>query len=299
MGRGIRPLRRLGRARLVYPRARKVDVYRRPGLPPVQQVQGLNIPESRIYWALTEMKVRFTAQSNFLGGSILGGARADFVLADYKLVILYQGPFHATSYGFARHLLSDASYNAAGYDVRRVYETDLADLKNRLRQIIGIPLPSGRYGWCDMTVASGSQILASDHLKHNNANGELEMAASTELTIATGAITPTQNFHRVDTEADAASDDLDTITLPSDATDGYLLFLRAENDGRTVVVKHNTGNIMCFGNADITLDDSHDWAVAIYDSNLTKWMALGAEVADNAISNAKLRNSGALSVIGD
>ena len=149
-----------------------------------------------------------------------------------------------------------------------------------------------------MTVASGSQILASDHLKHNNANGELEMAASTELTIATGAITPTQNFHRVDTEADAASDDLDTITLPSDATDGYLLFLRAENDGRTVVVKHNTGNIMCFGNADITLDDSHDWAVAIYDSNLTKWMALGAEVADNAISNAKLRNSGALSVIG-
>src|SRR3989304_2457955 len=137
MGRGIRPLRRLGRARLVYPRARKVDVYRQTGLPPVQQVQGLNIPESRIYWALTEMKVRFTAQSNFLGGSILGGARADFVLADYKLVILYQGPFHSTSYGFARDLLSDASYNAAGYDVRRGGGTDPAGLPKPPRERIG------------------------------------------------------------------------------------------------------------------------------------------------------------------
>jgi len=126
-----------------------------------------------------------------------------------------------------------------------------------------------------MTVVSGGQALASDMLKSMNANGEMEMNASTELTIAAGVIAPTQNFHRIDTEADAASDDLDTITLPSDASDGYWFVGRAENDGRTVVVKHNTGNIRCIGNADITLDDSHDWFLAVYDSNLTKWMALG------------------------
>ena len=126
-----------------------------------------------------------------------------------------------------------------------------------------------------MTIVSGGQALASDMLKSMNANGEMEMNASTELTIATGVIAPTQNFHRIDTEADAASDDLDTITLPSDASDGYWFVGRAENDGRTVVVKHNTGNIRCIGNADITLDDSHDWFLAVYDSNLTKWMAFG------------------------
>jgi len=131
-----------------------------------------------------------------------------------------------------------------------------------------------------MTVASGSQALASDMLKSMNANGEMEMNASTELTIASGVIAPTQNFHRIDTQADAASDDLDTITLPSDAGDGYWFVGRAENDGRTVVVKHNTGNIMCNGNADLILDDSHDWFLAIYDSNLTKWMASGTTLAD-------------------
>ena len=131
-----------------------------------------------------------------------------------------------------------------------------------------------------MTVASGSQALASDMLKSMNANGEMEMNASTELTTASGVIAPTQNFHRIDTQADAASDDLDTITLPSDAGDGYWFVGRAENDGRTVVVKHNTGNIMCNGNADLILDDSHDWFLAIYDSNLTKWMASGTTLAD-------------------
>src|SRR3990167_7808684 len=124
-----------------------------------------------------------------------------------------------------------------------------------------------------MTVASGSQALASDMLKSMNANGELELNASTELTIASGVIAPTQNFHRVDTQADAASDDLDTITLPSDASDGYLLFLRAENAARTVVIKFNTGNIWTPYGADITLDDENDWCLLIYDSNLTKWLA--------------------------
>ena len=137
-----------------------------------------------------------------------------------------------------------------------------------------------------MTVASGSQALASDMLKHLNANGELELNASTELTIASGVIAPTQNFHRVDTQADAASDDLDTITLPSDASDGYLLFLRAEHASRTVVVKHNTGNIMMAGNNDLALDDTHDVATLIYDSNLTKWLGVGIVDTSQLVADA-------------
>ena len=144
MGRGIRPLRRLGRARLVYPRARKVDVYRRPGLPPVQQVQGLNQDESRVYWALVELKINFSVQTNFLGGSVLGGARADFVLHDVRVVLLVDGPFHFTSYGLARDILVDTSYAAQGYHVIHMPTSDIGpDLKKHLRDIIGIPLPTG------------------------------------------------------------------------------------------------------------------------------------------------------------
>lgn len=103
--------------------------------------------------------------------------------------------------------------------------------------------------------------------------GDLEFAASTGLTIATGAITITQNFHRVDTEGAAASDDLDTIN--GLANDGMVLVLRAANDARTVIIKHGTGNIKCVGNADLSLDDAQDFALLVYDANLLAWMALG------------------------
>lgn len=103
-------------------------------------------------------------------------------------------------------------------------------------------------------------------------DGDLDFPTSTELTIATGSVTPTQNWHTIDTEADAASDDLDTLAT-TNVTDGFVLFLRANNDARTVVIKHNTGNILCATAADITLDDQRDLCVLIYDSTLTKWLA--------------------------
>jgi hypothetical protein len=103
--------------------------------------------------------------------------------------------------------------------------------------------------------------------------GILNFDASTELTIASGAVTPTQSWHRIDTEGDAASDDLDTLTVAGGVDDGFVLFLRAENDARTVVIKDGTGNIQCSGGADLTLDDADDLVIAIYDSNLTAWIA--------------------------
>lgn len=102
--------------------------------------------------------------------------------------------------------------------------------------------------------------------------GYLDFATSTELTIATGAVTVTQNWHTIDTEADAASDDLDTLTA-SGVSDGFVLFLRANNTARTVVVKHNTGNIVTTTAADLTLDETYKVVIAIYDATLTKWIA--------------------------
>src|SRR4030042_462522 len=76
-----------------------------------------------------------------------------------------------------------------------------------------------------------------DNLLFLKENIALETA--TELTIADGAVTKTRAYHSVDTEADAGSDELDTI---SGGAEGDVLFIRSESAARTVIVKHNTGN---------------------------------------------------------
>jgi hypothetical protein len=104
--------------------------------------------------------------------------------------------------------------------------------------------------------------------------GNLDFATSTELTISTGSVTPTQNWHTIDTEGDAASDDLDTI-VASALTDGFRLYIRANNTARTVVIKHNTGNIVTFNALDITLDETYKFITLIYDVTLAKWIVGG------------------------
>ena len=99
----------------------------------------------------------------------------------------------------------------------------------------------------------------------------MELPAPTELTIATGAITVTQMYHTVDTESDAASDDLDTI---NGGATRRIIILKPANGARTVVVKHNTGNIWLKGGADLTLDDVDD-SILLY-WNGSKWTDIGA-----------------------
>lgn len=85
---------------------------------------------------------------------------------------------------------------------------------------------------------------------------DLILDAATELTIAGGVVTATQGFHTIDTQGDAASDDLDTI---SGVAAGEVAIFKPANDARTVVVKHGTGNILCPHGKDISLaeDDDH------------------------------------------
>ncbi len=96
--------------------------------------------------------------------------------------------------------------------------------------------------------------------------------AATELTIVSGVITPTAMYHAVDTESDAGSDELDTITAPTSFPIFNLLILRPEDDTRSIVVKHNIGNIILSGSVDITLDDITDHILLFYDG--TQWVNL-------------------------
>lgn len=92
-----------------------------------------------------------------------------------------------------------------------------------------------------------------------------------ELTVSSGAITITNSLHTVDTESDAASDDLDTI---NGGVDGMRLILRAANSARDVVVKHNTGNILLDGSTDFTLDTVWDQIELIYRASGTSWLEI-------------------------
>ena len=85
--------------------------------------------------------------------------------------------------------------------------------------------------------------------------------ATTELTIAAGVITVTQTYHTVDTQADGASDDLDTI---AGVSEGQIVILAAEHTDRTVVLKHGTGNLVL--GVDISLDDTNKHVALICDA---------------------------------
>lgn len=90
--------------------------------------------------------------------------------------------------------------------------------------------------------------------------------APTTLTIVAGVITRTQRRHKIDTELQASTDDLDTI---DGGADGDELILRAVHDGRTVVVKNGTGNIAMSG--DFSLDDDTDALHLWYNGDTSKW----------------------------
>lgn len=99
-----------------------------------------------------------------------------------------------------------------------------------------------------------------------------------ELTIASGAVTVTQGYHRLDTESDAASDDLDTITAGSGIAAGTLLVLRAENVARVVTLKDGTGNLLLDG--DYALNATDRTITLIYDG--TNWRETARSVGSDA-----------------
>jgi len=104
--------------------------------------------------------------------------------------------------------------------------------------------------------------------KSGATSGALNLGARSELTISSDAVTKTGSFHSIDTEADAAGDNLETI---NGGSDGDVLFLVAENATRTVTVKHNTGNIVLSTGADSTLSTSKIHH-AVYDGATSKWI---------------------------
>lgn len=95
---------------------------------------------------------------------------------------------------------------------------------------------------------------------------QLRVTAPTELTIsAGGAVTVTQTAHKIDTAADGATDDLDTLT---GTVSGEFYLIRPESASRDVVIRDTgggTGNIRTPHAKSITLAELTDWALLVSD----------------------------------
>ncbi|NUN51424.1 MAG: hypothetical protein HUU06_01375 [Planctomycetaceae bacterium] len=85
-------------------------------------------------------------------------------------------------------------------------------------------------------------------------------SAQEALTIAGGVVTPTVAAIQVDTEAAAASDDLDTIAQTNHPA-GRILLVRSTDAARVVVLKHATGNLQLRDDQDVRLETPDDFVV--------------------------------------
>jgi len=90
------------------------------------------------------------------------------------------------------------------------------------------------------------------------------------VTISAGAITISKGNHTVDTEANAATDDLDTINGAS--RDGQLLVLSQLSATRDVTYKNNTGNLLIEG--DFTPLQGSGKLFLIWEARFSKWVEI-------------------------
>lgn len=138
-------------------------------------------------------------------------------------------------------------------------------------------------------VTSDTAVLADIAREANVLRKDRTVFADwSEKTIATGAITATNPIHTVDTEADASTDDLDTIN--AQVGTGELLILKPEHTDRTIVVKHATGNIRTADGVDFSMDNT-DKAIALIRKGST-WYELsrgiGAPLTTNYVKTVFL-----------
>jgi len=118
------------------------------------------------------------------------------------------------------------------------------------------------------TLGTSSQYWGQSYLK------ALSLLDASELTVASGAVVVTQGYHKIDTEGDAASDDLATLTATG-LTAGFLVLLRAENITRVVTVKNGTGNLLLSG--DFVMNATNRTITLIFDG--TNWREVARSVS--------------------
>ncbi len=100
---------------------------------------------------------------------------------------------------------------------------------------------------------TSGKVLVDSGISINALAVALGAVASSELTIASGAITLTSSSHTVDTESDAATDNLDTVNMGVIA-DGGFFALAPASASRVTTIRHGAGNYVSPTGANLRLD---------------------------------------------
>lgn len=125
------------------------------------------------------------------------------------------------------------------------------------------------------------------------------LVAESELTISSGNITPTIGIHSVDTESDAASDDLANI-LTTNLIVGSLLYIRANNTARTIVVKHaatGAGQMHLVDSADLSLTTDLMWI--LLQRRGADWYEVFRDISSHDVAAAVHGLGASVNVLGD
>lgn len=112
----------------------------------------------------------------------------------------------------------------------------------------------------------------------------LQLNDATTLTLATDAVTVTQSYHAIDTEAAAATDNCATLTAGTGVAAGFVLHLRAANVAHVVTMKDGTGNLLL--NGDYAMSTTDATISLIYDG--TNWRELGRSVTTTTAPPVKI-----------
>lgn len=178
------------------------------------------------------------------------------------------------SYGTITGCIAEYSVSGAN-GVSSSAAIRLTDCNNILvsNNIVRQPASSGGYGI--RTTGTTSSIYVGNDNKCSDATNPGAGVTST-LTIASGAITLPHGGNllvTIDTEASAATDDLDTI---SGGVAGQLITLNQANSSRDPTIKDDTGNLRLAG--DFTMTAVQDSITLIY--NGSAWIEVGrADIA--------------------
>ena len=217
-----------------------------------------------------------TCESNgaiYANGAVISGA------GDHGVTTAFGGVVNMASGGISNSANFDAYAIGSGFI--NLFETNISGDSNgggvMLRAIgSGVIYSEGPGGTGKTALASsnyspgfnrvGNGVAYIGEYTHDDATvstGRHVMTGTKEVTIAAGAITVDRSFHKVDTEANAATDDLETIL---GGETGARLVLKAAHSARTVVLKDGVGNLALAG-ADFELDHENDRIELMYAEN--------------------------------
>ncbi len=180
----------------------------------------------------------------------------------------------STEVDFGTTSITFEDYNTAlTGDYLTAVVTDIADgdiLEWNGTDFVNVPLFSRSYAWENNHTFEANAII----------EGKTIQPTRSELTIASAVITVTSSVHTVDTEADAASDTLSTISGGSDGMDLYL----SSANGTRVVILDTAGNISIDGASSISLTNTSMTVHLKYRAAINKWVVINRFTIASALT---------------